>query len=87
MRICKLTRIPGTRTWKWRTVEGNRGTYMTFANGKGILYNQDDGKYGRKFCTFEKFSVCKTASGTRKKLNRIFARLTDDPSPDNDYRI
>ena len=87
MRIHQLKRLPGTSTWTWRTVEGNKGTYLTFANGKGILYNQDDGMYGRKFCTHEKFSVCKTVSGTRRKLNRIFAPLADDPSPDNDYRI
>lgn len=87
MRICKLSRIPGTRTYTWRTVEGNKGEYMTFANGKGILYNNDAKTWGRKFCTHEKFSVCKTMSGTRKKLNRLFAPLLDDPTPDNDYRL
>ena len=87
MRICKLARIPNTRTWTWRTVEGNKGNYYTFANGKGILYQNDARTYGRKFCTHEKFSVCKTASGTRKKLNRLFANLEDDPSPENDYRL
>ena len=87
MRICKLTRIPSTRTWTWRTVEGDKGQYSTFANGKGILYQSDTRTYGTKFCTHEKFSVCKTASGTRKKLNRLFAPLTDDPSPENDYRL
>ena len=87
MRIHQLKKLPGTNTWTWRTVEGNRGLYMTFANGKGILYNADNGQYGRKFCTHEKFAVCKTPSGTRRKLNRLFADLTDDPSPENDYRI
>ena len=87
MRICKLARIPNTRTWTWRTVEGNKGNYHTFANGKGILYQQDDDRYGCKFATHEKFAVCKTVSGTRKKLNRIFAPLTDDPTPENEYRI
>ena len=87
MRICKLKQLPGTRTFTWRTVEGNKGTYCTFANGKGILYNDDTRTYGTKFCTHEKFGVCKTLSGTRKKLNRLFAPLTEDPSPDNDYRI
>lgn len=87
MRICKLKRLPGTNTYTWRTVEGNRGTYLTFANGKGILYQQDDNQYGTKFATHEKFTVCKTISGTRKKLNRIFEPLIDDPSLENDYRI
>lgn len=87
MKIFKLRKLAGTRTWQWRTVEGNRGTYSTFANGAGILYNQDDGSFGNKFCTFEKFKVCKTASGTRRKLNRLFSGLADDPTPENDYRI
>lgn len=87
MRICKLKQIPNTRTFTWRTVEGNTGEYMTYANGKGILFNNDALTYGTKFCTHEKFSVCKTLSGTRKKLNRLFAPLTEDPSPDNDYRL
>lgn len=87
MKVFKLRKIPGTGTWTWRTVEGNRGNYMTFANGKGILYQQDDNSYGTKFATHEKFSICRTPSGTRKKLNRIFEPLTDDPTPENDYRI
>lgn len=87
MKVCKLTKLPGTRTWTWRTVEGNRGRYMTFANGKGILYQQDDERFGLKFATVEKFAVCKTPDGTRKKLNRIFKDLTDDPTPENPYRI
>ena len=87
MRIHKLTRIPNTRTWTWRTVESNKGMYYTFANGKGILYSNDAHTYKTKLCTFEKFSVCKTPSGTRKKLNRLFAALTEDPSADNDYRL
>ena len=87
MKIKNLKNIPGTKTWQWRTVEGNKGNYMTFANGKGILYNSDDELFGNKFCSHEKFSICKTPSGTRKKLNRLFAPLTDDPTPDNNYRI
>lgn len=87
MRIQKLKKLPGTGTWTWRTVEGNKGLYMTFANGKGILYQSDDNTYGIKFATHEKFAVCKTVSGTRQKLNRIFQNLTDDPSHDNDFRI
>ena len=87
MHICKLKRLAGTSTWTWRTKEGNKGEYMTYANGKGILYNSDDMQWGTKLCTHEKFSVCKTESGTRKKLNRLFAPLLDDPSKDNPYRL
>lgn len=87
MHICKLKCLPGTRTWTWRTKEGNKGNYYTFANGKGILYRDDSGTFGGKFCTHEKFAVCKTPSGTRKKLNRLFAPLSDDPTRENDYRL
>lgn len=87
MRICKLKNIPGTRTWTWRTVEGNKGNYMTYANGKGIIYNNDEQTWGHKICTHEKFSICRTASGTRKKLNRLFAPFLDDPSEENDFRL
>ena len=87
MRIHNLHRIPDTRTYTWRTVEGDTGEYMTYANGKGILFNDDTRTYHQKFCTHEKFSVCKTMSGTRQKLNRLFAPLSEDPSPGNDYRL
>ena len=87
MKICKLKKLPDSRTYTWRTVEGNKGTYMTFDNGKGILYQQDGDKWGTKFATFEKFSACNTLDGTRKKLNKLFAPLMDDPTPENDYRL
>ena len=87
MRIHKLSRIPNTNTWTWRTVESNKGMYYTFANGKGILYSNDARTYSTKFCTHEKFYVCKTIPGTRKKLNRLFAPLSEDPSAENDYRL
>ena len=73
MRICNLRKYDGT--WMWRTVEGNTGLYYTAAHGKGIFFMRDDQKYVNKMCTYEKFSSCKTASGTRRKLNRIFAEL------------
>ena len=85
MKICKLHKYQGT--WMWRTVEGNTGLYYTAAHGKGIFFMSDDQMYVNKMCTHEKFSACKTASGTRKKLNRIFAELDHDPSREDNYKL
>ena len=87
MRIKGLERLPHSNTWTWRTVEGNRGNYYTYDNGKGILYQQDDDQWGCKVCTQEKFSVCKAPEETVEKLNRLFADLTDDPTEENEYRL
>ena len=87
MHITGLKKLPHSNTWMWRTVEGNRGYYMTYDNGRGILYQQDDDMWGCKVCTQEKFQVCKTESETEGKLNRIFADLTDDPTIDNEYTL
>ena len=87
MTICNLHRLPHSNTWMWRTKEGNRGNYMTYDNGKGILYQQDDNRWGKKLCTHERFQVCKTVSGTRKKLNRIFAPVQDDPTRENGIEL
>ena len=87
MKVCKLKRIPGSKTLQWRTMEGNKGQYYTYANGKGILYMNDSKTFGIKFCTHEKFQACKTLSGTRKKLNKLFLPLSDDPTPENEYHL
>lgn len=87
MIVKQLHRLPCTNTWEWRTVEGDTGTYLTFANGKGGLFQRDDNRWGCKVCTHEKFSVCKTASGTRKKLNRMFSTKAADPSPEDPWRF
>lgn len=80
----KLT--PDSGTWKWRTVEGDSGMYYTFADGTGIHF-YSDAETHFKVATCEKFKVCKTVSGTRKKLNRMFASKEADPSPENPWRF
>ena len=79
MRIKDLHLSNDKSTWMWRTVEGDKGLYFTYANKKGMIYYSDKTQEKLKIATFEKFQACKTASGTRKKLNRFFADWTDDP--------
>ena len=79
MKVCKLHRMKDQNVWLWRTVEGNKGDYFTYANGKGILFYSDKTRRKEKLATFERFQACKTVSGTRRKLNRFFADMTDDP--------
>ncbi len=88
MKIKNLRKmLPDSRTWQWETVESGLGTYFTFNNGKGILYQNHENNFGYKVATMEKFQVCKTASGTRKKLNRIFSQFDSDPTPDNSWKL
>lgn len=87
MHIKNLKYIPNTRTLTWRTVEGDKGMYLTYANGRGILYQRDDNRFGHKVATHEKFSVCKTVHGTRQKLTRIFADIEDDPTPEKPWKL
>ena len=87
MRIKSLGKLtPDSGTWKWRTVEGDSGMYYTFADGTGIHF-YSDAETHFKVATCEKFKVCKTVSGTRKKLNRMFANKEADPSPENPWRF
>lgn len=79
--------LKDSNTWTWRTVEGDTGEYYTYTNGAAIFFMRDSDKRSCKICTVEKFKVCKTPSGTRKKLNRMFADKQSDPDPDNPWRF
>lgn len=85
MKICNLHKLEGRRTWMWRTVEGNKGDYYTNPYGEGMFFQRDDGMDGGKLLSFERFKVCKTPGGTRKKLNAIFAAVEADPCDDPDF--
>ena len=88
MRIKNLRRLdPHSRTYEWRTVEGDSGVYYTFADGTGMHYFRDDKQFHLKIATCEKFQICKTISGTRRKLNRIFAEQTADPTPEKPWKL
>ena len=86
MKIHSLRRLPDTSTWEWRTIESNKGTYYTNAIGSGMFFRSDDGKYVEKLLPYERFKVCKTPSGTRRKLNKIFEHCEADPTPDNRFK-
>lgn len=79
--------LPNSNTWQWRTVEGDTGLYYTFSDGTGIHFWQDGRRFHHKVATCEKFKVCKTASGTRQKLNRIFAEIEADPTVENPWKL
>ena len=87
MKIKNLHKLPNGNTWMWRTVEGDTGDYYTFDNGKGMNFMNQDVGFRVKMATFEKFKACKTESGMRKKLNRIFATRTEDPTPENPWKL
>ena len=88
MRIKSLQRMEAnSSSWQWRTVESDTGLYYTFANGKGIHFLSDDHQFHHKVATHEKFSVCRTSSGTRNKLNRIFSTRPCDPTPENPWKL
>ena len=87
MKVWKLKYLPGTKILTWRTVEDNSGEYYTFANGSGMHFRADDFSSHFKVATIEKFKICKTLSGTRKKLNRMFADKTHDPTEEDPWRF
>lgn len=86
MKIHALCRIPCTRTWQWRTSD-NKGIYYTYSDGTAIHFYRDDGSYHQKVASCEKFKVCKTPSGTRKKLNRMYDTKSSDPTEENPWRF
>ena len=60
--------------------------YYTNAIGSGMFFRSDDGKYVEKLLPYERFKVCKTPSGTRRTLNKIFEHCEADPTPDNRFK-
>lgn len=86
MKIHSLHKLPGSRTWEWRT-EDNQGLYYTFTDGTGIHFLHDGHQFHHKVSTCEKFRACKTISGTRKKLNRIFSTRNSDPTEENPWKL
>ncbi len=86
MKVHSLHKLEGTRTWEWRT-EDNQGLYYTYSDGTAIHFFRNDQQWHHKVSSCEKFKVCKTASGTRKKLNRMFATKIADPTEENPWRF
>lgn len=67
------------REWTWRAGENSRGTYYTDRNGNGIFYQDDRTGDTRQLVGTAQFSACQTESGMRRKLNKIFDDLANDP--------
>ena len=85
MKIYNLHRIDNEGAWAWRTVEGDKGDYYTNSNGEGMFFRQDNGSYVVKLLSYDRFQVCKTPSGTRKKLNSIFSECKEDPCDNDEF--
>lgn len=87
MKIYNLQKIPGSYTFMWRTVEGNSGTYYTYTDGTGIMFMPDGDGNRLKVSTCEKFKVCKTIGATHRKLDKMFAKKTADPTEEKPWRF
>ncbi len=86
MKICELKRMmKNSRTWCWRSVEGNKGLYYTNTEGSGMFFQSDTQDYVIKLLSYERFKVCKTPGGTRKKLNNIFKECQEDPCDNENF--
>lgn len=60
-------------SWTWRNANGrSRGLYYTNREGEGIFYQDDESGNVRQVTGLCQFSACDTASGMRRKLNKMF---------------
>ena len=66
-------------TYTWRNGNESRGTYYTDKNGQGIFFQSDRTGQTKQITGTCQFSACQTASGTRRKLNKLFDEFTEDP--------
>ena len=65
--------------WFWRT-DSNQGVYYTDKNGQGIFYQSDRTGEEKQLVGTCQFSACETVSGMRRKLNKLFDGITEDPA-------
>lgn len=66
-------------SWTWRNSTESRGVYYTNNNGEGVFFQSDRTGETRQIVGTSQFSACSSASGMRKKLNRIFDEQYEDP--------
>lgn len=66
--------------WFWKNSTNSCGTYYTNGNGDGIFYQSDRTGETKQIIGTCQFSACKTASGMRRKLNKLFDCHTADPA-------
>lgn len=67
------------REWLWRNSTESRGVYYTDKNGEGIFFQSNRTGQTKQLVGICQFKACETASGTRRKLNKIFDNLFEDP--------
>lgn len=67
------------REWLWRNSTESRGVYYTDKNGEGIFFQSDRTGQTKQLVGTCQFKACETTSGTRRKLNKIFDDLFEDP--------
>ena len=67
------------REWLWRNATESRGCYYTDKNGEGIFFQSDRTGQTKQLVGTCQFRACETASGTRRKLNKIFDERFEDP--------
>lgn len=65
-------------SWTFRT-EDNRGTYYTNANGEGLFFQSDRTGETKQLIGTCQFSACETASGMRRKIEKILGEEREDP--------
>lgn len=65
--------------WTWRNANESRGVYYTDKNGEGIFFQSDRTGAVKQITGTCQFMACKTASGTRRKLNQLFDDMCEDP--------
>ena len=65
--------------WWWRNANDSRGVYYTDKNGEGIFFQSDRTGQTKQLVGTCQFSACETPSGTRRKLNKLFDEMYEDP--------
>lgn len=60
-------------SWTWRNANGKSlGLYFTSNEGEGIFFQQDKTGNIKQITGLCQFAACETASGMRRKLNKMF---------------
>ena len=67
------------KQWFWKNAYDSRGTYYTNKSGEGIFFQSGRTGETRQILGTCQFSACETASGMRRKLNKMFYEFTEDP--------
>ena len=67
------------KQWFWRNDNNSKGVYYTDKNGEGIYFQHDRNGEETQLVGTCQFTACETASGMRRKLNKLFDDFSEDP--------